>query len=194
MVERELGAPISELFSEFSEAPIAAASLAQVRTLPSDFHTNFHIHACFTSLVDIVSRRACHTTLHVCFPSLPLLICAIGIPETTMPTSFFAAADKPAGVSGAGGGNRAGGGSQSAAASGPGHHFQGAAGPCSVWVFLYVLRRAVGVYERLVRRFTAQSTDYQRLLSTFAEGLYTEMDFRNEALNAGRMAELLAGR
>ena len=57
-----------------------------------------------------------------------------------------------------------------------------------------MLRRAVGVYERLVRRFTAQSTDYQRLLSTFAEGLYTEMDFRNEALNAQRMAQLLEGR
>lgn len=40
------------------------------------------------------------------------------------------------------------------------------------------MRRAVGVYERLVKRFTAQTTDYQRLLSTFAEGLYTEMDFR----------------
>ena len=40
---------------------------------------------------------------------------------------------------------------------------------------LYVMRRAVGVYERLVRRFTAQTTDYQRLVSTFAEGLYTEM-------------------
>ena len=26
---------------------------------------------------------------------------------------------------------------------------------------LYVMRRAIGVYERLVRRFTAQTTDYQ---------------------------------
>jgi len=43
---------------------------------------------------------------------------------------------------------------------------------------LYVLRRAVGVYQQLVSRFTAQTTDYQELLSTFAEGLYTEMDFR----------------
>lgn len=34
---------------------------------------------------------------------------------------------------------------------------------------LYVMRRAVGVYERIVRRFTAQTTDYQKLLSTFAE-------------------------
>lgn len=30
MVEKELGAPIDKLFSEFSPAPIAAASLAQV--------------------------------------------------------------------------------------------------------------------------------------------------------------------
>ena len=35
---------------------------------------------------------------------------------------------------------------------------------------LYVMRRAVGVYERIVKRFTAQTTDYQSLLSTFAEG------------------------
>ena len=56
---------------------------------------------------------------------------------------------------------------------------------------LYVLRRAVGGYERLVRRFTAQTTDYQVLLSTFAEGLYTELDFRNEALNNVRMRELI---
>ena len=30
------------------------------------------------------------------------------------------------------------------------------------------MRRAVVVYERLIRRFTAQTTDYQVLLSTFA--------------------------
>ena len=56
---------------------------------------------------------------------------------------------------------------------------------------LYVMRRAVGVYERIIRRFTAQDTDYQLLLSTFAEGLYTEMDFRNEALNMQRMTMLM---
>ena len=31
VVEAELGRPIAEIFSEFSEEPIAAASLAQVR-------------------------------------------------------------------------------------------------------------------------------------------------------------------
>ena len=31
--------------------------------------------------------------------------------------------------------------------------------------------------ERIIRRFTAQTTDYQRLLSTFAEGLYTEVSW-----------------
>lgn len=51
--------------------------------------------------------------------------------------------------------------------------------------------RAVGVYERIVKRFTAQTTDYKKLVSTFAEGLYSEMDFQNEALNAQRMAQLL---
>lgn len=43
-----------------------------------------------------------------------------------------------------------------------------------------MIRRGIGVYEQLVKRFTAQTTDYQQLLSVFAEGLYTEMDFRNE--------------
>ncbi len=56
---------------------------------------------------------------------------------------------------------------------------------------LYVMRRATVVYEKLVRRFTAQTTDYQSVVSTFAEGLYTEMDFRNEALNAQRMRQVL---
>jgi len=57
---------------------------------------------------------------------------------------------------------------------------------------LFVLRRAASTYERLVRRFTAQDTDYEGLVSTFAEGLYFELDFTNEALNAERARELLS--
>ena len=56
---------------------------------------------------------------------------------------------------------------------------------------LYVLRRGVGLYEGIVKRFTAQTTDYRELVSTFAEGLYTEMDFRNESLNMVKMQQLL---
>jgi len=56
---------------------------------------------------------------------------------------------------------------------------------------LYVLRRLADVTQPLIRRFTADETDYIALTETFAEGLYTELDFRNEALNALRMQELL---
>ena len=37
------------------------------------------------------------------------------------------------------------------------------------------MRRAVVIYERLIRRFTAQTTDYQVLLSTFAGEPYCTM-------------------
>lgn len=114
MVEKELGAPIDVLFSEFSDAPVAAASLAQV------YRARLR-----GSGVEVAVK-----------------------------------VQRP-----------------------------GALGTISK--DLYVMRRAVGVYEQLVKRFTAQTTDYQQLLSTFAEGLYTEMDFRNEALNAQRMRILL---
>jgi ubiquinone biosynthesis protein len=38
MVEKELGAPIDTLFSEFSAKPIAAASLAQVGGVRQESH------------------------------------------------------------------------------------------------------------------------------------------------------------
>lgn len=56
---------------------------------------------------------------------------------------------------------------------------------------LYVLRRLADVAQPLIRRFSSDQTDYIALTETFAEGLYTELDFRNEAFNALRMEELM---
>jgi len=115
MVEEELGRPPEDVFSEFSEEPVAAASLAQV------------YRARVRETGQLVAVKV----------------------------------QRPGALA-------------------------------TISKDLYVMRRAVGVYEKIMRRFTAQTTDYQELLSTYAEGLYTEMDFRNEALNAVRMRELLA--
>ena len=54
---------------------------------------------------------------------------------------------------------------------------------------LYVMRRAVVIYERLVRRFTAQTTDYQVLLSTFAGSAFSsrEVFFAQEVCVAMRL-------
>ncbi len=57
---------------------------------------------------------------------------------------------------------------------------------------LYVLRRAAEVYQGLVDRFAPQQrTDYVALVSEFAVGFYTEMDFVNEGKNQERLRELL---
>ncbi|CAE7524166.1 unnamed protein product [Symbiodinium natans] len=113
VIEEELGQPVSELFSSFSEEPIAAASLAQVY------------------------RATLKTGEEV----------AVKV-------------QRPGALS-------------------------------TISKDLYVLRRLADVMQPLIRRFTADETDYIALTETFAEGLYTELDFRNEALNAIRMEELL---
>lgn len=96
LIEAELGQPLEDVFSEFSEAPVAAASLAQVYR-------------------GVLRETGQEVAVKV---------------------------QRPAALA-------------------------------TISKDLYVMRRAVGVYERLVKRFTAQTTDYQALLSTFAEGLYT---------------------
>lgn len=117
VIEQDLGKPIPEMFSAFSEEPIAAASLAQV-------------------------YRA---TLRETGEEVAVKV------------------QRP-----------------------------GALGTISK--DLYVLRRLADITQPLIRRFTADETDYIALTETFAEGLYTELDFRNEALNALRMEELLQER
>jgi predicted unusual protein kinase regulating ubiquinone biosynthesis (AarF/ABC1/UbiB family) len=63
---------------------------------------------------------------------------------------------------------------------------------------MYVLQRAVGVYQGLMQRWTAQRVDYNALLENFASGFYRELDFVNEARNqvAARnaMLESMGGR
>lgn len=113
-IEKELGKPLEELFSSFSDEPVAAASLAQV-------------------------YRA---TLRETGEEVAVKV------------------QRP-----------------------------GALGTVSK--DLYVLRKLADVVQPLIRRFSSDETDYIALTETFAEGLYTELDFRNEALNALRMQELL---
>ena len=57
---------------------------------------------------------------------------------------------------------------------------------------LYVLRRAAEVFQGLVERFAPQQkTNYVALLNEYAVGLYTELNFRNEASNQRRLREML---
>ncbi|CAE7518629.1 ANKRD50 [Symbiodinium sp. KB8] len=67
----------------------------------------------------------------------------------------------------------------------------------------YVMRKAAAVTTDLASRFTSQLTDWKvletwgwvpakALVEVFGEGLYTELDFRNEALNQQKMKKLIA--
>eukprot|EP00403_Amphidinium_massartii_P020491 CAMPEP_0178400598 /NCGR_PEP_ID=MMETSP0689_2-20121128/15872_1 /TAXON_ID=160604 /ORGANISM="Amphidinium massartii, Strain CS-259" /LENGTH=889 /DNA_ID=CAMNT_0020021399 /DNA_START=21 /DNA_END=2690 /DNA_ORIENTATION=+ len=114
LVEAELGKPIDEVFSSFSEEPVAAASLAQVyRAVLRETGEEVAVKVQRPGALQTVSKD------------------------------------------------------------------------------LYVLRRLADVVQPLIKRFTADETDYIALTETFAEGLYTELDFRNEAFNAIRMDELM---
>jgi len=57
---------------------------------------------------------------------------------------------------------------------------------------LYVLRKAAGVVNQLAQNLTRQTTDFKAFVETFGEGLYTELDFKNEALNQTKMRGLIA--
>lgn len=57
---------------------------------------------------------------------------------------------------------------------------------------LYVLRRAAEVFQGLIERFAPQQrTNYVALLNEYAIGLYTELDFSNEAQNQIKLREML---
>merc|ERR1719174_3036607 len=57
---------------------------------------------------------------------------------------------------------------------------------------LYVLRRAAGVYQRLIDRFAPQQkTNYVDLLNEWAVGFYTELDFRSEIDNLNAIRDVL---
>jgi len=59
---------------------------------------------------------------------------------------------------------------------------------------LYVMRKGAAVVTTLFKNFTANFTNYVALIEAFGEGLYTELDFRNESLNQIRMHKMLAER
>lgn len=169
MVEKELGAPIDELFSEFSAKPIAAASLAQVGvgsrvcSGPGVATTSGGL-GCTDMTIRIGQLCACLRQLRL---RLGTALSSCSRTSSAMPPYYFDTAQVYfARV-------RATGQAVAVKVQRPG-------ALSTISKDLYVMRRGVGVYEQLVKRFTAQTTDYQQLLSTFAEGLYTEMDFRNE--------------
>ncbi|KAJ8609545.1 hypothetical protein CTAYLR_006042 [Chrysophaeum taylorii] len=57
---------------------------------------------------------------------------------------------------------------------------------------LYVLRRAVEIYQRLMDRFAPQQkTNYVALLNEWAVGFYSELDFMGEVLNQKELRKAL---
>lgn len=56
---------------------------------------------------------------------------------------------------------------------------------------LWVMRKGAGVLTALTSRFTRQITDWKKLVEIFGEGLYMELDFRNEAMSQIKMKELI---
>ncbi len=164
MVEKELGQPLERVFSEFGSEPVAAASLAQVyRARLRDTGEEVAVKVQRPGALSTISKGECGHLYTARWPSPPSAPWGIVVaPSTHTGQTHKHRRESPALLS---------------------------ARSCRT--DLYVMRRATVTYEKLVRKFTAQTTDFQSVLSTFAEGLYTEMDFRNEALNAQRMRELL---
>ncbi len=68
IIERDLKAPVSELFAEFSATPLASASIAQVHT--ATLHSGEEV---VVKLFAQTSRRPSAKTLACCIPWLTLL-------------------------------------------------------------------------------------------------------------------------
>ena len=82
MVEAELGAPIHEIFSEFGEQPVAAASLAQVSALVHVSAAVVHLpdlsvgeRCCILSSGTVASNKAAHATCLACGPGMQRCLC-----------------------------------------------------------------------------------------------------------------------
>jgi predicted unusual protein kinase regulating ubiquinone biosynthesis (AarF/ABC1/UbiB family) len=155
MIEQELGQRIDVVFSEFSDKPIAAASLAQVGGA-NNLSWRLFYHPRTSGNGQHLSSMACparweavNLRLKRLHRMLLLLLQVYRAKLRSNGQEVAVKVQRPGALS-------------------------------TISKDLYVMRRGIGVYEQLVKRFTAQTTDYQQLLSTFAEGLYTEMDFRNE--------------